>query len=422
MLEVEGVRDADEAGLHGRDAPVAADGGRERVAVVLDDHRDLGSLQERARQDVRVHRDEVELFEEAPRREVREAHTEGVAVRLLANVAHDDVLHLRPLGLLLAGDAEAADDVRVHTRPGVVLAEGVDEEDVYLPDRYLRHELLVLRQKLLLAAGDVFGWDRLEIGRLVVGVLDRRDAEQDLPRVDDLPADLDHEIPDAPNAVAVQGEGLLVLAETDGGHLEEAALDRAAKVRVGLYPVHHDDAVGLVGDPVHVDRNAARRLAELHHVHGRPDLRPTELLRHAQAPKDLDLPLGRCPAVAPHRRHDERLGPHLPQDGDEGAEDDVYLGDAAGPCGQRDLHPGTDARGDLVATDLFPERRLNVLHAGPREPLPYLDHPWKLHPGPPCPLPSPATKLTTSRRNARSPRSRAPASRSGRNARPPKPA
>src|SRR3712207_8188000 len=50
-------------------------------------------------------------------------------------------------------------------------------------------------------------------------------------------SDLDHEVADALDAVAVQGEGLGVLAEADGGHLEQAALDLGAEVRVGLDPV-----------------------------------------------------------------------------------------------------------------------------------------------------------------------------------------
>ncbi len=418
---MQGVRDAHEAGLPGRDAPVAPDGGLEGLPVVLEDHRDLRPLQEGAREDVCVHRPAVELLEEAPRSEVREAHPQSVAVRLLAHVAHDDVLRFGPLGLLHPRDAEAADHVRVHPRPGVVFAEGVDEEDVDLPDRELRHQPLVLGEQLLLAARDVRGWDRLEKGRFVVGVLHRRDAEQDLPGVDDLPAHLDHEVPDALDPVAVQGEGLLVLAEADGGHLEEAALDRASKVRVRLDPVHQDDAVRLVRDPVHIHRHPARRLAELHDVHGRADRRPTELLRHAEAPQDLDLTLGGRPAVAPHRRHDKRLRPHLLQDGDQGAQDDVYLRDAAAPGGQRDLHPRPDAGGDLVAPELFPQRRLHVPHTRPQEALPHLDHLRKLHPGPPSALPSPATHPTTSRKTARSRRWRAPASRSGRSALPPGP-
>src|SRR3712207_9138570 len=64
-------------------------------------------------------------------------------------------------------------------------------------------------------------------------------------------------------SVAVQGEGLGVLAEADGGHLEQAALHLGAEVRVGLDPVDDDHAVGLRGDPVHKDRDAARGLPDL---------------------------------------------------------------------------------------------------------------------------------------------------------------
>ena len=83
---------------------------------------------------VLVHGLVIHLLEETPRREVRKTYTQGVAMRRLAHVADDQVLHVRALGLLDAEDPEAADDVGVHAGARVVLAELVHEEDVDFGD------------------------------------------------------------------------------------------------------------------------------------------------------------------------------------------------------------------------------------------------------------------------------------------------
>src|SRR5918997_622195 len=55
VLQVQRVRDADEAGLFGRDAPVAPDRSLQSLPVVLEDHWDLRPLYEGARHYVGVH-------------------------------------------------------------------------------------------------------------------------------------------------------------------------------------------------------------------------------------------------------------------------------------------------------------------------------------------------------------------------------
>ena len=73
--------------------------------------------------------------------------------------------------------------------------------------------------------------------------------------------------------------GPLALAQADDQHLEHARLVGRAEVGVRLDPVEQDDAVGLVGVPVEVDRQADGVGAEDDRVHvgldrQRPSPRP----------------------------------------------------------------------------------------------------------------------------------------------------
>src|SRR5918998_502061 len=321
VLQVKRVRDADEARLLGGNTPVAADGRPERLLVAGEYHGHLRPLDKRAGNDVGVHGFAFDLVREALRRQVGEAYPEGVAVRFLAEVADDQVFDSGLFRLLHAEDAEAADHVRVHPRPRVVLAQSVDVEHVDVREGKSRHHPHVLGEELGLAPVHLIRRYRLDYGRLVVGILDGRHAEEDVARGEHLVRDLDHEVADALDAVAVQRERLLVLAEPDRGHLHEAALYIGAEVRVRFDPVDEHNAVGLEGDPVHVHGHPSLRLPELYDLHRGTYRRPTKFLRNTQRLQDLHLSLGRGPAMAPHRGHDKGLCLHLFQDRDERAQD-----------------------------------------------------------------------------------------------------
>src|SRR5215217_2331099 len=183
VLEVQRVGNADEARLFGWDAPVAADGCLERLLVASEDHGHLRPLDKRAGNDVGVHGLVFDLVRKAPRSQVGQADPEGVTVRLLADVTDDYVFHGGRLGLLDTEDAEASDHVRVHPRSRVVLAQNIDVEHVYVRDRQSRHHPHVLGEELGLALVDLGRRYRLHDGRLVVGVLDGRHAEEDVARL-----------------------------------------------------------------------------------------------------------------------------------------------------------------------------------------------------------------------------------------------
>src|SRR5215217_4236240 len=373
------VRYADEARLFGWDAPVAADGCLERLLVAREDHGHLRPLDKGARDDVGVHGLVFDLVRKAPRSQVGQTDPEGVAVRLLADVTDDYVFHGGHLGLLDAEDAEASDHVRVHPRSRVVLAQGVDVEHVYVRDRQSRHHPHVLGEELGLALVDLGRRYRLHDGRLVVGVLDGRHAEEDVARLKHFVPHLDHEVADALDAVAVQRERLLVLAEPDGGHLHEAALYSGAEIRVGFDPVDEHHAVGLRGDPVHVYGYPTLRLPKLHDLHRGAYRRPTELFRDAKRLQDLDLPLGSSPTVTSHRRHYKRLRFHLLQDRDERTQNPINLRNSSAPSSERHAHTWPDGRSYLFPAQLLSQLRFDALDARPGKPLPDLDNLGELH-------------------------------------------
>src|SRR5215212_5001613 len=327
VLQVQRVRDAHHTGLFRRHAPAAPDRSLHSLLIVLEDHRDLRPLHEGAGHHVGVHGGAVYGAEKAFGREVREAGAQGIAVRLVAHAADDDVLCVRALWLLHPQDAEATDNVRVHPRTAVVFAKSVDEQNVHLFYGQGGHIAHVLPEQLLLALADVLGLYGLYLRRLVVGVLDQSQPKEDAPRTQDLLAYLDHVVLDPGYPVAVQLERRGVLAQPDRGHLQETALCRPAEVSVRLDPVDDHYPVGLRGVAVH--------------VHRYPTLRPpylAELLRDAQRLQHLHLPLGRRPAVAPHRRHDERIGTLVLQRTHQRPQDDVYLRNTAAAGRKRNPH------------------------------------------------------------------------------------
>ena len=71
--------------------------------------------------------------------------------------------------------------------------------------------------------------------------------------------------------LAVEGVGAVLLAQPDGDHLEQAALDRPGEVGVRLDPVDGITRSALDGVAVENTGHAALDLAEPDRLHARPD-------------------------------------------------------------------------------------------------------------------------------------------------------
>jgi hypothetical protein len=122
---------------------------------------------------------------------------------------------------------------------------------------------------------------------------------------------------------------------SDRHHLEEAGLDRALEVGMGLDPVDQPDPVGLGRGPIQPDRQP-EGLADLDHVHRGPDLAAHGGLGDAVVGQDGSLALGGGSPMAPHGREHERSGALRLEPVHGGPDDDRDVGDSAAARADRD--------------------------------------------------------------------------------------
>lgn len=127
-----------------------------------------------------------------------------------------------------------------------------------------------------------------------------------------------------------------VLSQTDQEHLEQAALDGAGKLRMGLYPAAEQHVVGLEGIPIGVDGKSLRGLAHDHRFQTRSNWATAPRFGNAVPLDNLLLPLRRSPAMTAHRREDKRFGTRLAEDLHHRPQDAIDVGDAA--TTRRDRH------------------------------------------------------------------------------------
>ena len=121
-------------------------------------------------------------------------------------------------------------------------------------------------------------------------------------------------------------------------------LDRTLEARVRLDAVDGEDPVGAQRVVVEVHGHAARRRGDDLVVHRGPDLGTDRLLGDAERVEHLQLALGGGPTVAPHRRHDERLGAEVAQPVDRATRQLDALAEPPAPRADGDGHAGSDRR------------------------------------------------------------------------------
>ena len=171
----------------------------------------------------------------------------------------------------------------------------------------------------------------------------------------------------------------LVLPQTDDQHLHQAAFDVGSEVGVGLDPVHQDDVIRLGGVLVHQHREPPRHPADLHRLHGGKDGNLHALGGHAIARQDLELPLRRGAAVAPHGRNNKRLRSQRLQALACGFENRGDVGDAAAAPGDGHAGPGLEAPREVQLADLGRDRGGDIRHHGGVDLLPDAMHLGKQH-------------------------------------------
>ena len=157
------------------------------------------------------------------------------------------------------------------------------------------------------------------------------------------------ELVEGGEALAMERVGALLLAQADGDHLQQAALDLAGEVGVRLDPVdRHDQVRVLERVAVHEDRHAGSDLTELDGLHARTDLAADRLRGDAVGGEHLELALGGGTAMAAHGGHDEHLGACLAHPFDRRRHDLVDPVDAAAADGQADPRARRDGGHDRL--------------------------------------------------------------------------
>ena len=128
----------------------------------------------------------------------------------------------------------------------------------------------------------------------------------------------------------------LGLAEADGDHLGEPALDLPVEGGVRLDPAHHQHRIGLEGAAVEMDRYARAGLAQPHDLHAGLDGAAHGLFREAELGQERHLAGGDGAAVTAHRRHDEGCEPAALEPRDRSLDHRGLAEDAPAAASNRD--------------------------------------------------------------------------------------
>ena len=164
---------------------------------------------------------------------------------------------------------------------------------------------------------------------------------EDIRVGDDLQTDLHNVLRHAREALGMADVRAELLAHADDDHLEDAALDGAADVRVGLDAADGNDPVRLRRIAVDPRREAVRlRNADLHRLHARADGRAGIFLGNAEIGENFLLSLGLRACVAAHGRDDERLCAVLAHDLTDRADNERDVCDLARACRDADALAG----------------------------------------------------------------------------------
>src|SRR6185436_9873111 len=300
-------------------------------------------------------------------------HSGGVAVRLLGESEHDDLLDLGP-EIPFYEAPVAAGDVGVEAGTADVLAHFVDDQHVDLVEVQLWHQAFGLFLQHGLPARDLVRRHDLDDSGLVVRVFDDPYAEQNVALRQVHVAHLGQQGRECVHAVLVVGGGAVDLADADREHLGHAALGCAAKRGMRLDPVDDDNALGFGREAVHVHGRAIVELADDHGVHGRFNRHAHRRFRNAIAFQHFSLAFGCRRSVAAHRWKNKRFGAKGQQFADHALGNDRYVGDAAAAAADGNDLSGLNLGPDFGTLKFPGHRRRDVAQVGGVEFLANVDH------------------------------------------------
>ncbi len=224
------------------------------------------------------------------------------------------------------------------------------------------HPRLHQRQKLLFLALHLIDRDRGELGGVVVGVLQNREAAEDFAALQDLAADgADHMFEAELVRIGVITLGAGEFAEADRHHLEEAAFDFAREIGVPFDAADQENAGGIEGVAIHEGLDSIRRAAERNHVERTDDRAShggfvdSEMIEHG------GLAFGVRGSVAAHGGEEERLEAARFPEIDDVADDGGEVGDASAADADGDARSGREIGAEVGGGQLAGDGRGDVV-------------------------------------------------------------
>ena len=152
----------------------------------------------------------------------------------------------------------------------------------------------------------------------------------------------------------------VLLSQADGHDFKQPALVFSAEAGMGLDAVYDNDAVGLFGVFVYVDRRAVGQIADIFGFHGRPDGGAHGFFRDTVLSEDFSLSLGHSAAVASHGRNQKGLSTQGFDELDGLPEHDIHALDPAAAGRDGDGHARFYGADDLGPVQRLPDRRGDI--------------------------------------------------------------
>src|SRR5215469_10752548 len=274
----------------------------------------------------------------------------------------------------IAGDLPA-DNVRIHAATADLLANLVHNQQIDFIQRQAWHQQSSSFKQFLLLAGNNLGTEHFYLRRLVMLILEYRNAAK---YANVLESNLG-KLPNHSFVADMSGSPVCIgssdlLAETDGQHLLDSTAQRAMKIGVRLDAIDDHNPIGSKRGSTEDDLPPARSRADLLHLHVGID-RDTEAFRSNPVfGEDLCLALRRGPTMTAHRRYHKRLRTRSNQHADCSFHNFFEICDATAANPNGNPHSGRYSAVQCLLVEFLAKDPVEIEPGRSRISLPDLDH------------------------------------------------
>ena len=222
-------------------------------------------------------------------------------------VENNDLLRLNTAGAVLRL-YKTTGNVRIHTIARDVFANFIHNQYIALVKQQVRDRLIGDFLQLRLLRDNFLGTETLDQVRIVVCVFDNGNAAEHRCVLQHRATVFLNQLVHNRRTLVMNALGTLLLAQSYGHHLHQAALVRTSERSMRLNAVKQDNAICLGRILIHKYRLMTDTgNAYLHRFHRALYRATHRLFRYAVIAQNLKLTLGGRAAMAAHRRYDERL-------------------------------------------------------------------------------------------------------------------